>query len=436
MKKRKLRALCVVLCCALALTSCGASSPTSEGLPPPKEQNNASNAQNELRLAYSKEDGFNPYRSTSTLVLQCAQLLFDSLVVIRDDFELDYHLARLVSTSGTTAVITLGSGSFADGTPITAADVAASIEAARASALYGGRFAQVVSVKPSDSIVTVELSQPDSLFAYLLDIPILKASETALPSPTASGRYSVHESETGASLVANSTFADQTELDSITLVPITAHDALVAGLNMGTVSLYASEQDEDLAGNNICNTAYYNLNNLVFIGVNAQNGVLAQPAVRTALSAALSRRQLVDKVYYSRAYVATNLANSRYPFLSGEHTIAADANPAAVALQLEALGYVRSSETGFYRDASGRELSFELLCYSGNTFKRYLASLVQEQLAECGVRITLAEESDFNLYREKIASGQFSLYIGEVKLYNNINLDPFFSQNGNAHYGI
>lgn len=42
---------------------------------------------------------------------------------------------------------------------------------------------------PQGSAVVVALTEPDSLFTYLLDIPVMKAGEVAFAQPTASGRY-------------------------------------------------------------------------------------------------------------------------------------------------------------------------------------------------------------------------------------------------------
>lgn len=418
------------------LAGCGtAASPTSEAAPPvntgpePKQTDT-------LTLAYSKEQGFNPYLTDSNLTLQCAQLLFEPLVELTDSFEVEYRLARSVTSSGGVVTIAVGQGTFADGTTVTGADVAASLEAARQSALYGSRFAQVSGVAADGNTVTVTLTEPDSLFVYLLDIPVLKAAETASAAPTASGRYTTAQDDAGVYLAARESFAGQTIFSQIRLTDVGAYDAIISGLSAGTIDLYASELDADLAGSNSCNTVSYNLNNLVFLGVNSQSGPLAQPGLRQAVSAAVSRRQIADRAYYSRAYVATTLANSRYPFLTGEHTFNAETDAEGAASALAALGYTRDDMTGFYKDAQNQPLTLELLCYSGSTFKRYAATLVKEQLESCGIQVTVVEEGDFAAYHEKVVSGQFALYIGEVKLYNNINLAPFFSATGDASGGV
>ncbi len=372
----------------------------------------------EFILPYSSADGFNPYLSKSNITLLNSRLLFTNFVDITNDFELEYRAARSVVSSG--------------------ADAAASLEAARQSAVFGARFASMGAVRYSGNTVTVTLNRPDSLFAYLLDIPVLKAGETGAASPTSSGRYSVGQDDKGTILTANPDFAQKTALPTIRLVELSGYDALVSGLNIGAISLFSSEQESDLAGSIICNTAYFNLNNLVFLGIQAvgESSPLAQPALRQAINLAVSRRQIADKAYYSRAYVATGVVNPRFPGEAAAATLAEEADLDAARALIESLGYARDAASGYYQDAAGKRLSFTLLCYSGSSFKRYAATLVAGQLEECGIEVTVQEDGDFASYHDKIASGQAPLYIGEVKLYNNMDMDVFFADGGDAHTGV
>lgn len=391
----------------------------------------------EFILPYSSADGFNPYLSKSNITLLNSRLLFTNFVDITNDFELEYRAARSVVSSGAEVEITVG-GSFADGAAITGADAAASLEAARQSAVFGARFANMGAVRYSGNTVTVTLNRPDSLFAYLLDIPVLKAGEVGAASPTSSGRYSVGQDDKGTILTANPDFAQKTALPTIRLVELSGYDALVSGLNIGAISLFSSEQESDLAGSIICNTAYFNLNNLVFLGIQAvgESSPLAQPALRQAINLAVSRRQIADKAYYSRAYVATGVVNPRFPGEAAAATLAEEADLDAARALIESLGYARDAASGYYQDAAGKRLSFTLLCYSGSSFKRYAATLVAGQLEECGIEVTVQEDGDFASYHDKIASGQAPLYIGEVKLYNNMDMDVFFAEGGDAHTGV
>lgn len=437
---RRAAALCLALAAAL-LAGCGgagappASTPAPGGVP--AAQPSAAGG-GEFLLPYQREEGFNPYLSQSSLTLHNSRLVFDSLVVLDDDLTPKMRVASGVVSAGGRVTIRVGQACFADGSRVTAADVAASLAAARESAVFGGRFANVAAIEAGEGLVTVTLHQPDSLFGWLLDIPVLKAGETGLARPTPSGRYSVAQDERGEYLALNSGWADSGMLKEIRLVELSGYDALVAALNIGAISLFSSEEEAELAGSIICNTAYFNLNNLVFLGMQAMgpDAPLAQPALRQAIGLAVSRRQIADKAYYCRAYVATGAVNPRFLGQAQAAVLAEEADQAAACALIESLGYTRNEQTGFYEDEEGQPLAFTLLCCTQGSFKRYAAGLIAAQLAECGIQVTVTEQPDFALYQQQILAGNAPLYIGEIKLYNNMDMSPFFAEDGAARTGL
>ena len=179
-----LAARCAALALAgcLALTGCSApsssapassSQPASSGSQPVEEPDT-------LRVGYSISGGFNPYVTNDLMVLQVSDLVSEKLVEITPEMQLDYRVASSIVSSGQTVTIQLRSGLyFADGAPITAEDVAASINAARASAAYSGSLAHVTDLQVQGDQIILTLSRPDSLFAWLCTLPVVKAAEVS-----------------------------------------------------------------------------------------------------------------------------------------------------------------------------------------------------------------------------------------------------------------
>ncbi len=443
-------AVCLVLSVSL-LTGCGAASSSeaasasgagsasAASTPAPQEDGFPT----ALVLGYTPSTGFNPYLANSNLVAQNAGLLFEDLVRIGPDMSLEYRLAQSIQCAGTTVTIQMRPGcTFADGTAITAQDAAASLQAAKASEMYAARFANVLEIQAQGSAVQLTLEQPDSMFAYLCDIPVLKAAETASQQPTASGRYTYGS---GAALVRNPgcAFAEPCP-DTIYLTQVGSYEEMTSGLAMGTLNLYtAADLDEAVSGFSSL-SEYYRTNNLVFVGVNAavtegqeKSPLLTTPGGRALLSQLIDRRQIAEKSFYSRAYPATGIINNYYDCVSGQQVILAEGELDAAAAQADfaALGYTLDPATGYYQDADGQRLRLRLTVHSGSTYKRYAASLLKEQMAEKGLYLELDEVPDFDTYTQKIAAGDFDLYIGEVKLYNNMDMSPFF-EGGQASAGI
>ena len=98
------------------------------------------------------------------------------------------------------------------------------------------------------------------------------------------------------------------------------------------------------------------------------------------------------------------------------------------------LGYAWNDQTGRYETPEGEPAAVEVLVYTGSADKVYAATQLQKEWSELGIQVTLTTAEDFNVYLEQIQRQQFELYIGELKLYNNMDLMPFWT--GNARYGL
>ena len=446
MNRAVLRPILATACaCAFLLCGCTDMTPSSSEVSVSSESSASSSeapqSSNILTIGYNPSNGWNPYVSPSILVVQNTGLIFEKLVEIAPDMSISYRIASAVECQGNQVTLHIRSGcSFADGTPITEADAAASIEAARSSELYAARFANVQRVTTEPGLVILTLAEPDSLFAYLCDIPVIKASETGSMSPTASGRYIYSES---SQLVKNphACFAEEDGPDTIQLTPVDSYEEMVSGLTVGSLNLYPTREVGDDSPSVTSSQTYYRTNNLIFLGINAKNApegsLLQTPAGRILLSKALDRRQLAAKSYYARAYAATGALNTFYPCAADQQSILPEAEytPADVRAELENMGYILDPVSGYYQDANGQRLSLTLSVYSGSTYKKYAASLIQRQLGACGIEVLLDEVADFALWAEKVEQENFNLYIGEVKLYNNMDMSPFFS-GGAASTGI
>ena len=383
-----------------------------------------------LCIGYTEADGFNPYLVNSSLVAQNAGLVFENLVEITPEMDLEYRLAQNIVSTGNQVIITPRSGcTFADGSPVTAEDLLASLQAAQASAMYGGRFANVTGMRLQNDTVVLDLAAPDSLFAYLCDIPVMKAGETGLSAPTTSGRYTYGDG--AGQLVANprAPFGAGEGPAEIRLWPVSGYDELVSSFSQGSVNLYDAISDSDAAGSMTSQQSFYRTNELIYLGVNStsQKPLLATATGRVSLSRMTDRRKLAQESFYSRAYPATGIVNSFYPCVRDAQVISADADTAELPALMAALGYTLDPMTGYYADASGARLEVQLLVYTGSVYKRYAANLLRQQWGEAGVYVQIVEQDNFDQYKEQVLSGQFELYIGEVKLYNNMDITPFLT---------
>ena len=427
------RAAALLLCAAVLFSGCSGSGSGGGS----EEGGTALQTEplSEFTLAFAKSDGTNPYLSQNTITYQNAPLLYGQLVTIPPSFQLEMGLASAVAVNGPTVTIQMRTAFFADGAPVTAGDAAASLEAARQSAVYGGRFTNVSAVSAAGSTVTITLNEPDSLFAYLLDIPVMKASQVGAATPTGSGRYTpVLNEESALVFSKNPHYDGSVPVDTIRLLELSGLDALVSSLNIGDVSLYSSELEQD-SGSIACSTEYYKTNSLVFLGLNDGRGARQSPTVRQAISSAVDRSVLCEKGYFSRAYPATGALNGSYPALGGKQYLPSTADRETAAQQMALGGYSVSELDGYATDANGQRLNLKLLVCTQGVGKRYTANLIREQLAAAGIAVEIEETDSFEEYTRRVSAGDFDMYIGEVKLYNNMDIGVFL-KGGAASYGV
>lgn len=102
-----------------------------------------------------------------------------------------------VTDDGRTTTVKLRSGvTFHDGSALTAADAAYSIESAKGSDYYGSRLRFIVSAEAQDDLTLVlSTSEAYECLPLLLDIPIIKSGTKDEVSPPGTGPYEFAETK-------------------------------------------------------------------------------------------------------------------------------------------------------------------------------------------------------------------------------------------------
>ena len=201
---------------------------------------------------------------------------------------------------------------------------------------------------------------------------------------------------------------------------------------MGEISFYLAEEAASSAV--ATSERYFRTNTLLFLGVNgsADNPLCATPQGRGALSAALSREELAGR--FASVSPATGALNNLYECVRGQQVIAEGADPGQLSTLMAALGYHWDEASALYCGADGQPASVSILACGSSADRVYAARLLQQQWEKAGIQVTLTLADDFGAYLQMVQDRQFELYIGEMKLYNNNDLSPFWT--GSARYGL
>ncbi len=397
----------------------------------------------EISLFYCANDSISPYLATTDTNRQLACLLYDPLVKLGTDYAPVYVLAESVVITGAHCVVNLKQASFSDGTLLSAEDVVYSLQLAKKSATrYAGQLADVTAATVVNPLcISIILANPNPGFASMLDFPIIKShSDTlkdqdnaALP-PVGTGRYIIDQK--ALNLTANpSYYGGAVNIQNITLVNAPDNESISHHLEIGSVDFYYSDLSDcqlpRMKGSSV-NTP---LQNLVYLGINMNNSLLSKPEMRYALSAALNRIQLASEAYYGYATAASGPFPGQWEELLAYQTIEKSQNTALTVANLEKIGYNKKDADGFYYSASNKPLHFTLLCNSDNPWRVLAAEQIRSQLEKAGIKITL-QTVTFEQYSKQVAAGNFELYLGEMRLPNDLDLTQMATQGGSAAWGI
>ena len=435
---KKFCALLLALLLLALLCACGKTPDEPETEPastettqPAATETNA--APHYVVLPYTAADALHPFQTKSTMNRDICTLLYDSLVRLDETFTPVLSLAADIQQDGLTVTVTLRDDvQFTTGDPLQVRDVIRSFECAKESPCYEARLANVVSCSSSGDGVVFTLEQENVHAVNCLDFPIVKFGTEDTEIPIGSGRYRLYHRDADLYLDANETGSAREEMEQKTLklLDVSTRENQLQLMQIGEMSaLYVDpttlERTKIFAGEE-----RVPLLNMVYLGLNSSRDHLQDPAFRCAIAAAINKPALVASAYDGYA----TAADAPFQPLWGACDLPeVSFDPQAAPGQLEAIGYLLS--TAGKRVKDNETVTLELVCNSENKVRLACAEQIRQQLEDCGFTVNLSS-LDYGSYLERLSSGLYDLYVGEVKLTADMDLSMFFAPDGAAGYGL
>lgn len=433
--------ICVILAVLmLLLTGCNNNDTGSNESKPSHSAPTA--ASTELQLLYCANDTMNPYKTISKLNAELGLLLFDSLVKYSNEFETVYSLASNVKNEGNVCTVTLRNAYFSDGSKVTANDVIYSYNLAQESARFEDLFYEVESVLAAGTnSIAFTLNCLDPYFEKLLTFPIIKTGSDELKNednvelaPVGSGRYIFDEKK--AVLVKNANyFGAKGSIEKINLINAPDTESMTHYVEIGATDIYFAEMNDDSIIRMSSKKVSVNRNNLIYIGINHNYGPLKSDDLRFAISAAISRSDIVTRAFYTNATAATGFFHPSLKDVSEYQSINPKSDEKISVENLEKIGYNRLNDDRFLENSSGKVLELTLLVNKDSSSKLMAANLIAEQLAAVGVKLTI-NALDKSSYFSALQNGHFQLYLGEIKLLPNMDFRSLLISGGSSAYGM
>ena len=383
-------------------------------------------------LPYIAGGTLDPVRTTDTMQQTVESLMYQGLFALDEQFRPQAVLAdswTYDSAQRTWTIRIKADAAFSDGSAVTAADVAATLERARTSERYAARLRDVTSVYVREDAVVVALSSSLATLPSRLDIPIIKAGTENRTAPTGSGPYLFAKDDTGAYLTANSRWWQDSSvlpLSTIRLQHCKDQDSALYAFTSREVQLLTL----DLTGSNSTGVSgagdYAEAATPVmqFLGMNTRREALSDPALRRALSAGIDRETLVSSCLLGQGTAAQLPASPAY---AGYDTALETPYDTAAYNRLlnAALGEQAEDET---------PLTLTLLVNEESSFKVSAAQEIAMYLNTARLTVTV-EAVPWDTFLTRLESGDFDLYYGECRLTADWDLTALLSTEGSLNYG-
>lgn len=422
MMKKLFSFFCILTALTLVLCSCSGKNVTAENTTSPGGKSGTSAAAGgDIFMPFAEKDGFDPYQVENVLNKRLCRLLYDGLVSLDGAYEPVYEIASDCTSSGVTLTVTLNpAAQFSSGDVVTPADVVYSFDLAKKNDAYAERLSNFDSAAESGNAVVFSLGEPDCFAVNCLTFPIIRPTEKD-GVPLGTGRYSVIYDAGKPVLLKNSHKKGfEPKLSRIELVEPKTNDEILTALEIGSVSYY---YDDLSSGSYTRFNAQPNdvlLNNLVYLGINGENTELASPLFRRAVNSLIDREEIASAAYQGHARAAFTPFNPAWSKLGDGKMIVTENKTTAELLKLS--------------DVDTASLSLKLIVNSGNSFRLEAAKTIAAALTAGGIKTNVTEVA-FEDYLTLLRLGEYDLYIGEVKLTDNMDISPLFD-GGECGYGL
>ena len=429
-----------ILCLALSmLLLCGCSTkkaytPTGDALLPedysgpvdssPKEEKTQS-----LVLTYYPNVTMNPYQCTDFTNRALFSLLYQGLFATDRNYQAEPVLCKQYSVSKDMLRYTfyLENATFSDGAVLNGQDVAASLQAARESIMYQGRFQHITEITATGNTVSVSLDTPMENLPLLLDIPIVKASQVADAAPLGTGPYKMVKSGAAASLQLRSNwwckaYSMEVSAPTIALTRAESIPQIRDEFEFSDLNLVCTDPCSDRYVDYRCDYELWDCENGMFLYLTfcKESAVFQDPAIRAALTYAIDRDTLASDYYRGFARSATLPASAQFPHYNQSLAARYSYDPDRFKQAITDANLVGATVT--------------LLVNKDDSLRLRVARAIGDMLEEGGLVVTLSQLSG-EAYTDALTYRTFDLYLGQTRLSPNMDLSAFFHTNGALSYG-
>jgi peptide/nickel transport system substrate-binding protein len=360
-----------------------------------------------------------PRIGTDAMSERIGGLIFDALVKKDEHYEMQPWLAtKWEQPDALTWVFHLRDGvRFQDGRPLEAEDVAWTINSMLDGSLVTSKAGGFTNVARAEALnrltVLVRMKAPDASLLFnlsdgLFGVVPRGAGKDFGRNPVGSGPYRFVSEEQDKDVVVERNgayWAGSPKIERVRFAVIPDAVTVALELEKGSVDVASNQLTLDmvhaLEGRPGLAVETSAGSPVMYLNFNVARGPLADARVRQAVALAMDRRAMVHAVWRDKAQLAATLLPLGHWARARDSELAAWPHdvPRAKAL-LESAGYKAGRD--------GVRLRLEMKTSQDDT-TRLLAEVLQAQLAEAGIALTL-RASEFGTFYADVTNGRFEMY--------------------------
>ncbi len=427
MRTKKIMCLILsVIFIVLSFSACTQSVNTVEETTAPPTTKIKTDSKN-FQISYTKSDSLNPFEATTLNNQTISSLAYDSLFKLDDNFKVENQIASSYKYDGTSLAVSIESNiQFSDGSALTAEDIVYSFNQAKSSPAYQNSLNSIDSAyTQNESTIIFSLDYKNPNAQNLLTFPIIKQGTGSYSYPIGSGRYKFKSANNNEiTLVVNKNHSSfSPHFTVVHLVNVASEESIDNALSISDIDFAFKDLSGDSTKVLTCQKKLVNMNNLVYLGLNnSSSSIMNNAYIRKAVSFAIDRDTLSKSAYQGFATSASSIFNPA-------SSLAKDTNIFKSQTDLTA-----AKQAVAQSKYSGKNLTVSLVI-NNNQNRIIAAKMIKTSLEALGFKVKINKLSNKN-YQNAVKKKNFDIYIGEVKMPNDLTMFSFFSSNGAAKYGI
>ena len=403
-----------------------------------------------LNIGISDFDNINPLITDNEDIINVSTILYEPLLKLSDNYEIELGLAEEWSKSNaTTYLVKLKDNlKWNDGSSVTGTDVKYTIEILQeGKSVYSDNVDNIKSVEIIDgNTIRITLKKEEPFFEYNLIFPIISSEQfknedfyKSRLAPLSTGMYKVvSATKEQIELEQNENWYNANNVErKIDKVIITFFETMgdaYNSLKIGNIDLVCTSNTnvEDYIGTIGFVTKDYKGRELDFLSLNCEDSLLANKEVRQAINYAIDKNKINSSVFNNNCYV------SSFPIDYGSYLYSKESkssyNKEKANEVLENAGW--EYRYGYWRKTENyttQYLNLSLVVDNSNETRVKVAELIEEQLEEIGINVSLYRVSNSS-YKNYLENKNYDMIITGVNNGYSPDLSYFIGEDNISNY--